>query len=148
VDAAERIKKYGLNELSSRKKTSPLMLFLCQFNNFLIYILILATVISFLIGEVVDAGIIAAIVVLNAILGFLQEYKAERSIESLKSLIVQEAFVIRDGHRLKVPASTLVPGDVIEVEAGENVPAGSLIIQAASLKADESALTGESVPSD
>jgi len=148
VDAAERIKKYGLNELSSRKKTSPLMLFLCQFNNFLIYILILATVISFLIGEVVDAGIIAAIVVLNAILGFLQEYKAERSIESLKSLIVQEAFVIRDGHRLKVPASTLVPGDVIEVEAGENVPADSLIIQAASLKADESALTGESVPSD
>lgn len=146
-EAAERTKKYGLNELQFRKKTSSLMLFINQFKNFLIYILIVATFISFLIGEVVDAGIIAAIVVLNAVLGFIQEYKAELSIESLKSLIVQEAFVIRDGHLLKVPASTLVPGDVIVLEAGENVPADSRIIEAVSLKVDESALTGESEPS-
>ncbi len=147
-EAAGRLAKYGLNELRSRKKTSPLILFINQFKNFLIYILILATFVSFLIGEAVDAGIIAAIVVLNAILGFIQEYKAELSIESLKSLIVQDAFVIRGGHRQKVRASDLVPGDIIEVEAGENVPADGRIVEAACLKADESALTGESVPSD
>jgi len=85
---------------------------------------------------------------INAVLGFVQEHKAEQSLEALKSLVVQEAFVIRDGHRLKIKASELVPGDVIEVEAGENVPADSRIVYSASLKVDEAALTGESDPAE
>jgi Ca2+-transporting ATPase len=146
-EAEERLKKYGPNVLKARKKTSPLILFLSQFNNFLIYLLIAATVVSFVIGEALDAAVIAAIIALNAILGFIQEYKAERSIEALRKLIVLEASALRGGMRYRLPASTLVPGDVIEVEAGENVPADCRIIYAASLKADESTLTGESEPS-
>lgn len=147
-EAGERLKKYGSNALQARKKTPLLVLLLSQFNNFLIYLLIAATAISVLIGEILDASVIAAIIVLNATLGFVQEYNAERSIEALRGLIVQEAFVVRDGHRQRVSASTLVPGDVIEVEAGENVPADCRVVYAASLKVDESALTGESEASD
>jgi Ca2+-transporting ATPase len=114
----------------------------------LIYLLIAAAAASLIIGEVLDAAVIVAIIVLNAILGFFQEYKAGRSIEALRRLIVPEATVLRGGMRYRVPASTLVPGDAIEVEAGESVPADCRIIYAASLKADESALTGESGASD
>lgn len=146
-EAAKRLEKYGPNALKAGKKASVIVIFLSQFNNFLIYLLIAATIVSFLIGEKLDAAIIALIVVLNAIMGFAQEYKAEQSIEALKSLVVQEAFVVRDGHRLKVMASELVPGDVIEVEAGENVPADGRLLYEASLKVDEAALTGESEPS-
>lgn len=138
--------KYGPNVLRVYKKASLFFLFLSQFNNILIYILIAAIAISLLIGEVLDAEIIAIIVVLNAILGFIQEYKAEQSIESLQKLIVPEAFVIRSGHKVKIPAAEVVPGDVIEIEAGENVPADGRLIKAMSLKLDESALTGESQP--
>jgi Ca2+-transporting ATPase len=145
-EVAERLKKYGPNVLKTRKKTSPIILFLSQFNNFLIYLLIAATVISFAIGEALDATVIAAIIVLNAILGFIQEYKAGQSIEALRKLIVPEATVLRGGMRYRVPASTLVPGDAIEVEAGENVPADCRIVYAASMKVDESMLTGESEP--
>ncbi|HTY92162.1 MAG TPA: calcium-translocating P-type ATPase, SERCA-type [Methanocella sp.] len=145
-EAAKRLEKYGRNALKAGKKASVIVIFLSQFNNFLIYLLIAAATVSFLIGERLDAAIIALIVVLNAILGFAQEYKAEQSIESLRSLVVQEAFVVRGGHRLKVPASDLVPGDIIEVEAGENVPADCRLIYEASLKVDEAALTGESEP--
>nr|WP_231845208.1 calcium-translocating P-type ATPase, SERCA-type [Methanocella paludicola] len=101
---------------------------------------------SFLIGETLDAAIIGVIVIMNAVLGFVQEYKAEQSLEALKRMVVQEAFVVRDGHRLKINASELVPGDVIEAEAGENVPADGRLIYSASLKVDEAALTGESGP--
>jgi Ca2+-transporting ATPase len=146
-EAEERLKKYGPNALKEQKKTSPLILFLSQFNNFLIYLLIAAAVASFIIGEALDAAVIAAIVALNAVLGFIQEYKAGQSIEALRKLIVPEASVLRGGMRYRVPASTLVPGDAIEVEAGENVPADCRLVYGASLKADESALTGESEPS-
>jgi len=99
-EAAKRLEKYGRNALKAGKKASVIVIFLSQFNNFLIYLLIAAATVSFLIGERLDAAIIALIVVLNAILGFAQEYKAEQSIESLRSLVVQEAFVVRGGHRL------------------------------------------------
>ncbi|HTX43481.1 MAG TPA: cation-transporting P-type ATPase, partial [Methanocella sp.] len=145
-EAAERLRKYGPNVLKARKKTSPLILFFSQLNNFLIYLLIAAAVLSFMIGEALDAMVIAAIILLNAILGFVQEYKAGQSIEALRKLIVPEALVLRGGMRYRVPASTLVPGDAIEVDAGENVPADCRIIYAAGLKVDESPLTGESEP--
>jgi Ca2+-transporting ATPase len=145
-EASGRLEKYGQNALRAGKKASSLILFFSQFNNFLIYLLIAATVISFLIGEMLDAAIIGIIVIMNAIIGFVQDYKAEQSLEALKSLVVQEAFVLRGGHRLKINAKELVPGDIIEAEAGENVPADSRLIYAASLKVDEAALTGESEP--
>lgn len=144
----ERSSRHGPNVLKARKKTSPLFIFLSQFNNLLIYILIGAIVVSFLIGETLDAGIIAVIVILNAILGFVQEYKAEKSIESLQKMIVPEALVIRDGHRIRIPAKDLVPGDIIEVEAGESIPADARILEARSLKVDESPITGESHASE
>lgn len=147
VEAEARLKQYGPNELRQAKKASPILIFLSQFNNFLIYLLIAAAVISYVIGEAIDAAIIFAIILLNAVLGFVQEYKSEQSISALQQYIVQEAYVIRDGHKVEVPASALVPGDVIEVEAGENVPADARIIDAFKLKVDESALTGESEPS-
>lgn len=147
AEAAERLARYGPNKLQARKKASLLKIFLSQFNNFLIYVLIAATIVSFLIGEALNAEIIAVVVVLNGILGFLQEYKAERSIESLRSLVVRKAFVIRDGHKIEVNASYIVPGDIIVVEAGKSVPADACIIESVNLKVDESALTGESEPS-
>ncbi len=110
----------------------------------MIYILIAATGVSLLIGETVDAGIIAAIVVLNAVLGTYQEYQAEQSLEALQRFQVREAYVLRDGHKIKINASELVPGDVIELEAGDRVPADARIIWSAQFSVDESALTGES----
>jgi Ca2+-transporting ATPase len=145
-EANARLQSHGPNELRRAAKISPVSVFLGQFNNFLIYLLILAAAISAAIGEVIDALIIAAIMVLNAVLGFVQEYKSEQSIEALQKYIVQEAYAIRDGHKIRLHASQLVPGDIIEVEAGENIPADARIIEASRLKVDESPLTGESEP--
>nr|WP_255668454.1 calcium-transporting P-type ATPase, PMR1-type [Methanocella sp. CWC-04] len=147
-EAKKRLEQYGPNVLKSGKAKSPIIIFFSQFNNFLIYILLAATIISFFIGEILDAEIIFAIVILNAILGFVQEYKAEKAIESLRSMIVPTANVIRGGHKIRINSSELVPGDVIEIEEGENVPADVRIIESMSLKVDESALTGESEPSE
>jgi Ca2+-transporting ATPase len=144
VDAARRLAETGPNELKRKPPRSLLSIFLAQFNNFLIYILIAAMLISLLIGEVVDAGIIGAIVLLNAILGAYQELQAEQSLESLQRFQVKEAYVIRDGHKVRIKASELVPGDVIELEAGDRVPADARVIWAAKCLVDESALTGES----
>jgi Ca2+-transporting ATPase len=144
--AARRLAETGPNELKHKPPRSLLSIFIAQFKNFLIYILIAAMLISLLIGEVVDAGIIAAIVVLNAILGAYQELQAEQSLESLQKLQVSEAYVVRDGHKIKIKAAEIVPGDVIELEAGDRVPADARVIWAAHCSVDESALTGESEP--
>ncbi|OPY26517.1 MAG: Copper-exporting P-type ATPase B [Methanocella sp. PtaU1.Bin125] len=143
-EAANRLATYGPNELKRKPPRSVLAIFIGQFQNFLIYILIAATAISLLIGETVDAAIIAAIVVLNAMLGTYQEYQAEQSLESLQRYQVREAYVLRDGHKVRVKASELVPGDVIELEAGDSIPADARIIWSAQFSVDESALTGES----
>jgi Ca2+-transporting ATPase len=144
--AHDRLVQYGENALVQGKTISPVSLFIRQFKNFLIYILITAGIISVIIGDYLDASVIFLVTILNAITGFVQEYKAERSLESLKKLIVQEANVIRNGKKMRIMASRLVPGDVIEVEAGESVPSDARIIQSFKLKVDESALTGESEP--
>lgn len=145
-EAAARLIAYGPNELSKEKKASVFALFFRQFRNVLIYLLIAATAISLFLGEVLDAEIIGAIILLNALLGAYQEIQAERSLELLSRYLVQEAYVVRGGKKEKVPASSLVPGDVIEVEAGDYVPADSRILTVAGLAVDESALTGESEP--
>lgn len=145
-EARSRLEKYGPNKLKERKKVSPLVIFANQFKNFLIALLVVATVISAAIGHVVDAIVILAIVVMNAILGFVQEYRAERAIEALERMSAPKARVIRDGKETNIPARDIVPGDVIILEQGDMVPADARLVAALTTMVDESALTGESVP--
>ncbi|HUL61995.1 MAG TPA: HAD-IC family P-type ATPase, partial [Methanocella sp.] len=147
AEAARRLVEAGPNELRREPPKPIWRIFLSQFRNVLIYVLIAAMLVSLLIGEEVDAVIIAAIVVLNAALGAYQEYQAEQSLESLRKYRVSEAYVVRNGHKVRVPAAELVPGDVIDLEAGDRVPADARVIRATHCAVDESALTGEPEPS-
>lgn len=145
-EAENRLKKYGKNELKEEEKTSAVKLFLSQFKSFLILILIVAALVSAFLGELVDALVILFTVFLAGVLGFVQEYRAEESIKLLKSLTSPEALVVRDGKEVKVPSSLLVPGDILILQAGDRIPADARLLEAQSLKIDESSLTGESVP--
>lgn len=147
AEAKKRLKKYGSNELEKGKKDTPLKLFLRQFTDPLILLLIFAGGLSLLLHEYVEAIAIFFIILLNAILGFIQEYKAEKAIEALEKISAPHAKVIRDGKEQKIPAKDLVPGDIIVLEAGDIVAADSRIISESSLQIDEASLTGESVPS-
>lgn len=144
-EAEERQKTYGLNEISHKKKSSPIVIFFSQFNDFIVWILIAATIISGLMGDLADAVTILIIVAVNAIMGFVQEYKTERSLEALKELAAPSCKALRDG-ALKVINSIYVTiGDMIILEAGDRIPADGTFIEASSLMVDESLLTGESV---
>ncbi len=146
---AERIlARDGKNQLSGSKKISPLKILLAQFKDILVIILLVSTVISACMGEFTEAAAIAVIVVLNAILGFMQEFKTERTLEALKAMAAPTARVYRDGVLREIHASDLVVGDVAELEAGDKVPADGVILRQTALAADESILTGESVPVD
>ena len=147
-EARKRLKRYGPNELVEKKRKSALRMFLDQFTDFMILVLIAAAVISGVIGEPSDTVAIVVIVLLNAALGFSQEYRAERAMEALKKMSSASATVRRDGVRLSFPAADLVPGDIVVLEAGNVVSADLRIIEAVRLKAEEAALTGESVPVD
>jgi len=144
-ETKKRSAKYGYNELLEIRKISALKIFLSQFKNALILILLGAVAISAAIGELVDAIVIFIIVAFAAILGFTQEYKAEKAIEALKKMAAPTALVIRDGKDIYLPARELVPGDVILFSTGSKIPADARLIEAVNLKADESSLTGESV---
>ncbi len=143
---AERRRQYGPNELVVKEKKSPFLMFLAQFKDVLILILIAAAVLAGFVGDLVDTIAILVIVVINAVVGFIQEYRAEKAMEALKKMAAPTATVLRDGVPGTVPASELVPGDLVVLEAGRVVPADLRIIQAAHLKIEEAALTGESVP--
>jgi len=145
-EAGKRLNQWGPNELVEKKKKTPFMMFLEQFKDFMILILIAAAVISGLIGEVLDTVAIVVIIVLNAVIGFVQEYRAEKAIATLKKMAAPFAVVIRDGASTTVPAAELVPGDIVVVEAGNVIPADMRFIESAHLKVEEAALTGESVP--
>jgi Ca2+-transporting ATPase len=145
-EARARLELYGRNELIERKKGNPLMMFLGQFTDFMIVVLIVAAVISGIIGEIADAIAIIVIVVLNAVLGFVQEYRAERAMEALKKMAASSATVARAGGMETVPASELVPGDIVTLEAGRIVPADLRVLEAVRLNIDEASLTGESLP--
>jgi Ca2+-transporting ATPase len=145
-EARRRLEKCGPNALKEEERTTPFKIFLGQFKNFLILILIAAVVVSAAIGEVFDAGVIFAIVVACAVLGFVQEYRSERAIQALKRMAAPTAKVIRDGREEEVPAREIVPGDIILMATGDRIPADARIIEAANLTTDESSLTGESVP--
>jgi len=143
-EAESRRKTIGPNELPEAAPTSPLTIFLKQFSSVIVWVLLGAAVVSSALGEWIDAIAIIAIVVLNAILGFIQEYRAERSLAALKKLSLATARVIRGGVMTSIPARDLVPGDLIIVEAGDRIPADSRLIYAAGLQTQEASLTGES----
>lgn len=141
-----RRKEHGLNELIAKKKVSPFVLFINQFRNFIIYILLFAILISVISEEYIDAVVILIILFFNAIIGFVQEYKAEKAIESLKKLAGLKAKVIRGGKHELVDVKNLVPGDILLLEEGNKIPADARILELASFQVSEASLTGESVP--
>ncbi|KQY87565.1 ATPase [Paenibacillus sp. Root52] len=142
----EKRKVAGSNELSEGKRISPITLLLNQFKDFMVLVLMGATLVSGLLGEYLDAVTIVAIIVLNAILGFVQEFRAERSLRALKQLSAPAAKVLRSGQEIQVAAKLLVPGDIVLVESGDRIPADVRWLETNSLDVEESALTGESVP--
>ena len=146
LQAQERLLQYGPNELKKEKGKSPLKLLLGQFTDILIIILLIATGLSFAVGEVTDAAIILAIVIASATLGFSQEYRSEKAVEALKKMTAPTASVLRDGKEVRIPAVQLVPGDIILLYTGDKVPADARLIEAFNMKTDEASLTGESSP--
>jgi len=145
-EVENRREKYGLNELQEAPPTTFLELLWAQINSFVIYMLLGAAIISALLGDYTEAIAIMAIVVLNAVMGIIQESRAEAALAALKKLAAPEASVLRDGHRVSVPTAELVPGDVVFLEAGNYVPADIRLLEAINLRIDEASLTGESVP--
>ncbi len=145
-DAQARLEQYGKNALNQQKSTSLLQKFAAQFKDFMIIVLLVAALVAAFSGEVVDAVIILLVVILNAVFGVFQESKAEEAINALKEMAAPDANVIRDDQIQTIKSDELVPGDVVTLEAGDIVPADLRLIESASLKVEESALTGESVP--
>jgi Ca2+-transporting ATPase len=145
-DVKARQEKFGLNELAEAPPTTFWELLWAQINNFVIYMLLGAVIISALLGDFTEAIAILAIVILNAILGIIQESRAEAALDALKKLAAPEAAVLRDGHRISVSAAQLVPGDIVFLEAGNYIPADVRLLEAVNLRIDESSLTGESMP--
>ena len=145
-EAGERLQRDGRNEMKAPRKKTAIESFLEQLNDPLIYVLIVAAVVSVLLRELSDAIIIGVVVVLNAVVGMLQEGKARKALESLKKLASPRAYVIREGKHMEIPAAELVKGDLVCLEAGCQVPADLRLTESAHLKIEESALTGESVP--
>ena len=154
-DAAKRLEQYGPNKLSEKRKKTNLQRFLDQFKDVMILILLLAALVSFVVActerepmEFFEPLLILLIVVLNALMGMLQESRAERALEALKGMSAPHARVLRDGREQLIDAQNLVPGDIIRLEAGDYIPADARLLQSVSLKCEESALTGESVPAE
>ena len=145
-EAQRRAQIFGLNQLAEKPPTSFLQMLWDQFNSFVILMLVVAAVISAILGDYVEAAAILAIVVLNATLGVVQERRAEQALAALKKLAAPEAHLIRDGKRKMVPSPQVVPGDVVLLEAGNYIPADVRLIEAVNLRVEEAALTGESVP--
>ncbi|GBE05689.1 calcium-transporting ATPase 1 [bacterium BMS3Abin10] len=145
-DVEERLNKFGPNELQAVKGPSAFHIFIKQFKNALIIILLVATILSALVGEMFDAALILVIVIFSAGLGFLQEYRAEKAITALQKMLSPMITVLRAGISTKIPSKEVVPGDVLLIEAGDNVPADARVIKSHSMMLDEASLTGESVP--
>ncbi len=143
-EVQNRLKEYGKNKMPEAKKESALMRLLSQFHNTLIYLLIAAAVITALMDHWVDTLVIVAVVVINALIGFVQEGKAEQALEGIKKMLTLEAMVIRSSNRQKINAEELVPGDIVILRSGDKVPADLRIIKAKNLRVEESPLTGES----
>jgi magnesium-transporting ATPase (P-type) len=146
TEAGRRLAEHGPNRLTPARPHSALMRFLVQFHNTLIYVLLGASVVTALLGHWVDTGVIVGVVVINALIGFLQEGKAERALEAIRTMLSLKATVYRDGQRLSIPSEDLVPGDVVFLHSGDKVPADIRLFRIKELRIDEAPLTGESVP--
>lgn len=147
-EVSVRLQQFGPNQLQAGKKISPWSLLFAQFQNVLVIILLIATALSGFLGETVEAVTIAAIVLLAVVLGFVQEFRAEKAMEALKKMAAPTAKVLRDGEQAEIPAEQLVPGDIILLAAGDRIPADARIIEEANLRTEEAALTGESLPAE
>lgn len=145
-EASHRLKKFGPNEITRTKKLTKTKIFLNQFKNIMIFILMIASAFSLLIGHAIDSIIILTVVIFNSIFGFIQENKAEKSIEALRRLTSLKSIVIRDGKETEIDSKEIIPGDILVLEAGNKVPADARIIESSNLEIDESSLTGESMP--
>ncbi len=146
LEIKKRTEKYGKNVLKKQKKRGPLRIFFEQFTDFLVMLLIFAAIVSFFVGEYLDATAIIIIVILNGFFGFFQEYKAEKALEALENLSTPSCKVIREGREIVVSSESLVPGDILVLEQGDRIPADAYLLEAMSLQVDESMLTGESIP--
>ncbi|WP_303862366.1 calcium-translocating P-type ATPase, SERCA-type [Alkalibaculum bacchi] len=147
-EAQKRLEKYGENKLKAKPKKSLLALFFAQLNDMLIYVLLAAAIITLVIGEYVDAAIIIIVVLINAFVGVIQESKAEKAIEALQQMTTPKTLVRRDGEVKEINSEYIVPGDIVVVDAGRFIPADIRLIESVNLQIEESALTGESVPTD
>ncbi len=145
-EAENRLSKFGYNQIEGKDKVNPFLIFFKQFASVLIYILIIAALIAWFYGKMIDVYVILGVVLLNAIMGFVQEYKAEKAIEALKNIILPTAKVYRDGVLEKIEAKKIVPGDVIFLEEGDRIPADARIFEARNFRTVEASLTGESSP--
>jgi Ca2+-transporting ATPase len=146
TEAEARLRQFGRNQMNAQKPMSEWLRFLLQFAQPLMYILLIASGVTFFLGEFVDSAVIFAVTFVNALVGFLQESKAEKAIDALSKMVVTEATVRRDGRKQRVNSVGLVPGDIVILKSGDKVPADLRLLHVRSLHIDESALTGESVP--
>jgi calcium-translocating P-type ATPase len=147
-EAQTRLQKFGPNRLPAGKKSGPLKRFLSQLNNILVYVLLAASFVKFMLGIWLDATVILGVVLLNTLLGFIQEGKAEKALDSIRNMLSPEARTLRGGESRMIPAEELVPGDVVLLESGDKVPADLRLTEVKNLRTEEAALTGESVPAD
>ncbi|WP_018949991.1 cation-transporting P-type ATPase [Thioalkalivibrio sp. ALMg11] len=148
ADAEQRLQEIGPNRLPETARTGPIQRFLLQFHNVLIYVLIAAAIGTALLGHWLDTWVILGVVLINAIIGYIQEGKAEKALDAIRQMLSPKAQVLRDGQRRSIPAETLVPGDIVYLQAGDRVPADLRLTAAHNMRIDEAALTGESVASD
>src|SRR5262245_10486311 len=148
AEVSARLGRYGPNRLPEAARQSAFQRFLLQFKNVLVYILLGAAVIKAAMGAWVDTAVILAVVVLNALLGFIQEGRAEQALDSIRNMLSPEARTVRGGETRLIPAEDLVPGDVVLLESGDRIPADLRLADVKNLRTEEAALTGESVPAD
>ena len=147
-EASRRLAQYGPNRLPTAGKRGPLMRLLTQFNNVLAYVLLAAGFIKLMMGLWIDASVILGVVIIDGLLGFVQEGRAEKSLDSIRSLLSPEARTLRGGETRTIPAEELVPGDIVFLESGDKIPADLRLLDVKNLRTEEAALTGESVPAD
>ena len=141
-DAKRRLQAFGVNEIPEKKGIHPVLLFLKQFHNILVYVLLLAALISFFAQHMIDVYVILVVIIINTTIGFIQEYKAERAVHALKKLIVPYAKVYRDGELHRIHSRDLVCGDIIFLEAGDKIPADARLTEIKNFRTIEASLTG------